>query len=612
MKIIGISAYYHDSACALIEDGKIIAAAQEERFSRIRHDYSFPKKSLEFCLEFGSVKIEDIDAVVFYDKPWLKFERIVETYYSQVPRGFELFKQGLPIWLKEKIFLEKQIRKFIPSQVPIKFSNHHLSHASSAFFPSPFQNACIITMDGVGEWATTTIGVGSNNKLKLIQQMDYPHSVGLLYSSFTQFAGFKVNSGEYKLMGLAPYGNVNSDRVVKLLELFNEICHVYDDGSIWLNPDYFEYSHSLKMINTTVWEDLLQIKSRPLESELTQEICDFALAAQLFLEKIVLKVATHAKKITGEVNLCLAGGVALNCVANGKLIREKIFDQVWIQPAAGDAGGAVGCALGYYFSLGHVREVMDTDGMQNAYLGPEYNDQQIKNELERLNIKYHEFSEINKYCEAASELIINENVIGWFQGRMEFGPRALGNRSIIATALSESMQSRINLKIKKREGFRPFAPVVMYEDMQKISSSIIDSPYMLITDHINEDLLVGNPVDVEKLSLNEKRALKKSIFPAITHVDKSARFQSLKKEVNEKLHLVLSKVKEKKKWGICVNTSFNVRGEPIVESPLDAISCFFHTDMDCLCIGSFIVHKSEQDEQVVSYFLENSKKFELD
>jgi carbamoyltransferase len=614
MKILGISCFYHDSAAALIVNGSIVAAAQEERFTRIKHDSQFPQISMNYCLSDSGIGLNDLDAVVFYDKPWLKFERILETYYALAPKGAASFHAGLPVWIKEKALLPRLIRKSIPKNVPLKFSNHHLSHAASAFYPSPFKSAAIMTLDGVGEWATATIAHGQDEKIQLLKEMNFPHSLGLLYSAFTQFCGFKVNSGEYKLMGLAPYGRKNHQKVESYKKIIkNSLCHIFEDGSIWLDQDYFAYTTGLEMINRKKWHALFGFEMRDTESQLTQDYCDLALAIQEVTEEIILKLAQTAQKITGEKELCLAGGVALNCVANGALMREKIFKDIWIQPAAGDAGGAVGAALAYYYAHPEIKRVVkQTDSMNGSYLGPKFLDSEILSLLKEHNLTFKSFSESQELCTEAAREISNGKVLGWFQGRMEFGPRALGGRSILADPRSEEMQKKLNLKIKYREGFRPFAPSVLAEDLKTYFEFGFVSPYMLLVDHVKKDLQFDWPSDYQDWSLEKRLYHIRSKLPAVTHLDFSARVQSVHKETNPLYHQLISEFKKITGYGMVVNTSFNVRGEPIVGSPLDAIKCFFQTEMDTLCIGSYLLRKENQSQTSIEYFKQLKTAYALD
>jgi len=602
MRLLGISAFYHDSAASLVIDGNIVAAAQEERFSRKKHDAGFPVNAVNYCLSAASLKWSDIDAVVYYDKPWLKFERILETYYALAPRGAQSFRAGLPVWVKEKALLPRLLRQHIPKDVPLKFSSHHLSHAASAFYPSPFNSAAVLTLDGVGEWATSTIGHGQRQKLTLLKEMSFPHSVGLLYSAFTQFCGFKVNSGEYKLMGLAPYGWHGHPRVEGYkAKIKATLCHIYDDGSIWLDQDYFSYATGLEMVNRTKWEQLFGLPLRNPEAPLSQEYCDLALAIQQVTEEIVLRLARTARALTGEKYLCLAGGVALNCVANGALMREKIFDDVWIQPAAGDAGGAPGAALAYYYAHEkHQRLPPEKDGMSGAYLGPEHSSDEILKHLEKENVQFEHVADAQELCQQTALLLSQEMVVGWFQGRMEFGPRALGGRSILGDPRARDMQKKMNLKIKYREGFRPFAPSVLAEDAGELFEGGWASPYMLLVDQVKPSLRRPFPTDYQQSSIDERLYHLRSELPSITHLDFSARVQTVHKETNPLYHRLISEFKKISGYGAVVNTSFNVRGEPIVGSPQDALRCFFQTEMDVVILGHYIIKKGRQSEQILA------------
>jgi len=606
MKILGISAFYHDSAAAIIDDGKILAAAQEERFTRKKHDKSFPLNACRFCLEFSGFDIDELDAVVFYDKPLLKFERLLETYYNFAPRGISSFVTAIPVWLKEKLFLKKLIRDelskvmpYDPAKLNLLFPEHHLSHAASAFYPSPFEEAAIITVDGVGEWATASICHGKGNSIKILKELHFPHSMGLLYSSFTYYLGFRVNSGEYKLMGLAPYGIPGSERVNRFIDLIiTKLIKIHDDGSIWLNQKYFKYATGLKMVNEKRWEQLFGFPRRKPESEFTQEVCDLALAIQKVTEDIMLKMAHEAKRLTGSGHLCLAGGVALNCVANGRILKDKIFDDIFIQPASGDAGGSLGAALAaYYIYYNHPRRTDDIHTtMQGAYFGPEFSNKEIEKTARKYKAVYSHIDDYNELADKAVDLLDQGKVIGWFQGRMEFGPRALGNRSIIGDARNTEMQKKLNLMIKYRESFRPFAPSVLEEDNPEIFDIDTPSPYMLLVADVREKMRNKLPENYYDLPLRDRLYIKRSELPAITHIDFSARVQSVNKDTNPRYWTLISKFKEKTGYGIIVNTSFNVRGEPIVCSPQDAYRCFMRTEMDYLVMNNYIFDKKEQPE----------------
>lgn len=604
MKILGISAFYHDSAACLVQDGKIIAAAQEERFTRKKHDEQFPVNAVKFCLDEAGLTIDELDAIAFYDKPFLKFERLLETYLSFAPKGVRSFITAMPVWLKEKMFLKKliydelkKVGEYVKSDVNLLFPEHHLSHAASAFYPSKFEDAAILTVDGVGEWATASICHGKGKEITILRELKFPHSLGLLYSAFTYYLGFRVNSGEYKLMGLAPYGNPDS----KLLEEYitkikSELMDIRDDGSIWLNQDYFSYATGLRMVNEKKWEALFGFPKREGEGELEQHEADLALAIQKVTEEVVIKMAVHAKELTGANAICMAGGVALNCVANGKLQNEGIFDEVYIQPAAGDAGGAVGAALAthhIYFEQDRIPETPDS--MRGAYLGPEYFAIDIERALRKFKPVYNILPEEELYPKVA-ELLDTGNVVGWFQGKMEFGPRALGGRSIIADPRRTDMQKKLNLKIKYRESFRPFAPSVLAEEAGKYFELEGDSPYMLLVQPVKEEIRETLPDGYNNLALREKLAVKRSDLPAITHIDFSARVQTVHKETNPRYWNMISAFNERTGCGMVVNTSFNVRGEPIVCTPEDAYRCFMNTEMDYLVIGEYVFAKADQPE----------------
>lgn len=604
MTILGISAFYHDSAAALIVDGKIIAAAQEERFTRKKQDASFPVNAVRFCLEFADLKLEDVDAIAFYDKPLLKFERLLETYYAFAPSGFISFHKAVPVWLREKLFHKREIRNGLKEisdskeakKIPIRFPDHHLSHAASAFYPSPFEEAAILTIDGVGEWSTASIGKGSGKDIEMFATMNFPHSVGLLYSAFTYYLGFEVNKGEYKLMGLAPYGNPNGERTANYRKLITEnLVTIYDDGSIWLNQEYFNYATGLRMAKDDKWQKLFGLKKREAKDEMLSEHCDMALAIQQVTEDIFFKMAATAKEKTGCNNICLAGGVALNSVANGKLIDSGLFDEVFIQPAAGDAGGAVGAALAaYHIFEGKERTVVRPDAMSGSLLGSEYSDEEIEAALKAKSITYSKVESEGELTDKVSDLIISSNVIGWFQGRMEFGPRALGCRSIIADARNPEMQKKVNLKIKFRESFRPFAPILLEEDLQRYFDVKLPSPYMLQVHQWKDEWHNPLPANYSSLPWKEKLETVRSEFASVAHVDMSGRIQTVSKDSNPKMHLLLSKMKEKTGHGLTINTSFNVNNEPIVCSPEDAINGLMNTEMDVLAIGNFIALKQNQ------------------
>ena len=609
--ILGISAFYHDSAAAILIDGKIIAAAQEERFTRKKHDASYPYHAIDYVLKEANIELNNIDHVVFYEKPFLKFERLLETYLAFAPRGFKSFSISMPIWLREKLFqkkflfdkLKNQDKKFNDIN-KINFSEHHYSHASSAFYPSPFEEAIILTLDGVGEWATTTIAEGKGNQLNMIKEIYFPHSIGLLYSAFTYYAGFKVNSGEYKLMGLAPYGKPKyKDLILKNLVDFKQ------DGSFRLNMKYFNYATGLTMTNDK-FEDLFGQKTRDPKELLTQFHMDIASSIQAVIEDIVLKLVIAIQNETKIKNLCLAGGVALNCVANGKILKNKIFDNIWIQPASGDAGGSLGAALAFWHKeLSQPRKIdSQKDNMKGSYLGPSFKEKEIEKSLENLGAKYLKCSDDELSDKIADELN-NEKIVGWFQGRMEFGPRALGCRSIIADPRSEKMQKNLNLKIKFRESFRPFAPSVLREDVDKWFELDCDSPYMLLVANVKKEIQISETNESKKLFGIERLNLKRSTIPAVTHVDYSARIQTVHKETNPKYYNLINEFKQLTNCPVLVNTSFNVRGEPIVCSIEDAFNCFMGTNLDILVIENFILMKDEQDKSLIKDY---KNKFELD
>ncbi len=601
MRILGISAYYHDSAAALIEDGEIIAAAQEERFLRKKHYSDFPSSAAKFCLDYANLKLSDIDFVAFYDKPFLKFERLLLTYINEAPRGFKSFRKAIPVWLKEKLFLKKSIidelkgigglsKKEIDAKV--KFAEHHISHCASAFYPSPFDSAAIVTSDGVGEWATSSIAFGDKNDIEILEELHFPHSLGLLYSAFTYFCGFKVNDGEYKLMGLAPYGEPKYVDLIK-----DKLIDLKNDGSLKLNMEYFNYTVGLTMTNDK-FAELFGIAPRRPESPLTQKYMDIAKSIQEVAEEAIIKTARHARKIAGSPNLCLAGGVALNCVANGKLLKENIFDEIWIQPAAGDAGGSVGAALAlYYKEFSEKRSVSKKDKMKSAFLGPEYSDEEIKRTLDKYGAKYETIADRDELIDFAAGEIANQKIVGWFQGRMEFGPRALGARSILADPRSPEARSKINRKIKFREGFRPFAPSVLEEKAAEYFDLDAPSPYMILVADVLERRRKNVQEDNEIKGL-DKLNLVRSEIPAVTHVDYSARIQTVKESDNPLYHRLIKKFEEKTGVPLVVNTSFNVRGEPIVRSPENAYKCFMKTEMDTFVVGSFVLRKERQPTEI--------------
>ena len=609
--ILGISAFYHDSAAAIITDGKIVAAAQEERFTRIKHDKSYPYNAIEFVLKFSKLNLSNIDYIVFFEKPFLKFERLLETYVGFAPKGFKSFCKAMPIWLGEKLFQKnllfkklKQHDELFNDTKKIMFSDHHLSHAASAYYPSPFNEALVLTADGVGEWATTTLALAKNNKVEIIKEIHFPHSLGLLYSAFTYYTGFKVNSGEYKLMGLAPYGNpIFKDKILK------HLVDVKDDGSFKLNQKYFNYATGLTMTNKKFDELFGHPARKPNEENLTQFHMDIASSIQLVTEEIILKLAKSAKKEFGINNLCLAGGVALNCVANGMLLKENVFENIWIQPAAGDAGGSLGAALALWHNeLNNPRNQPIIDSIKGSYLGPEYNNEEIKKKLEQIGAVFKYYNDDEIILKTAEDLS-KGFAIGWFQGRMEFGPRALGARSILGDPRSPTMQKNLNLKVKYRESFRPFAPSVLREDVSEWFDFNNDSPYMLMVSKINPNKTLKMTDVEQKLFGIEKLNIKRSEIPAVTHVDYSARIQTVHKQTNEKYYNLIKKFKEITNCPVLVNTSFNVRGEPIVNTPEDAFNCFMGTELDKLIIGNYYLDKKQQDSNLKQDY---SKEFELD
>jgi carbamoyltransferase len=595
LKTLGISAFYHDSAAALVVDGKIIAAAQEERFTRIKHDESFPKNAIEFCLKEGGCLLDEIDQIIFYEKPFLKFDRLLETYLSFAPSGLRSFIKAMPQWLKQKLHLPREIKKGLPGKwnKPIVFTSHHESHAASAFFPSPFEEAAILTMDGVGEWDTATIGIGEGNNIKLLKSLEFPHSLGLLYSAFTFFCGFKVNSGEYKLMGLAPYGKpIYKDSILK------HLIDIKEDGSFAMNLQYFNYCQGLTMTNKR-FARLFGGPPRKPEDQITKREVDLAASIQEITEEIVIRMATYARKLTGKNKLCLAGGVALNCVANGKLLSEKVFDKLWIQPASGDSGGALGAALFANYQLYNLPRSADpNDSMQGSYLGPKFSNSEILNFLKDLDAPFHYFCSENELLDSTCQAIEKEKIIGWFQGRMEFGPRALGHRSIIGDARSEKTQTNMNLRIKYRESFRPFAPSVLEEKTQEYFDLDSPSPYMLLVAPVQKGIRIApSAKDKEHFSdpnLLNRVKIKRSSLPSITHIDYSARVQSVSPKRNDIYYRLIKRLEERTGTGVIVNTSFNVRGEPIVNTPQDAYRCFMATEMDILVLENYLLYKSEQ------------------
>ncbi len=604
MNILGISAYYHDSAAALIQNGKIIAAAQEERFTRKKHDPNFPINAAKFCLEYGGLSLDKIDAIVFYDKPLLKFERLLETYYAFAPKGIRSFITSIPIWIKEKMFLKRLIHEelikigsYDKKRVKLLFPEHHLSHAASAFYPSTFSEAAILTIDGVGEWATASICHGVNENIKILKELHFPHSLGLLYSAFTYFLGFRVNSGEYKLMGLAPYGNPDSPRVSEYVSIIKKhLISIKEDGSIFLDQKFFDYATGLKMVNENKWETLFGFKTRKPEDELLQHHCDLGLAIQQITEEVVILMAKEAKRLTGSKFLCIAGGVALNCVSNGKLQKSGIFEEIFIQPAAGDAGGALGAALAVnYIYFGQKREInYKFDALNGSYLGPTFSDLEVELMAKKYEASFTFFDNFSELAAKTANLIANENVIGWVQGKMEFGPRALGARSILGDPRSPEMQKKLNLKIKYRESFRPFAPSVLAEDLNKYFDYEGTSPYMLLVHEVSKSIRKELPNNYNDLDLRQKLYYQRSELPSITHIDFSARIQTVHKETNPKYYELIENFKKITGCGVVVNTSFNVRGEPIVMTPNDAYRCFMRTEMDFLVVGNFLFEKAKQ------------------
>ena len=612
MYILGISAYYHDSAACMLKNGEIIAAAQEERFTRKKHDPGFPKNAISYCLKEAQIDPSKIDSVVFYEKPFLKFERILETYLAFAPKGFKNFTKSMPIWIKDKLFqkmsLSKELKIVLGDNINWKnrllFSEHHLSHAASAFYPSPFESAAVLTLDGVGEWTTTSLAIGNGNDLKVVKEIHFPHSLGLLYSAFTYYLGFKVNSGEYKVMGLAPYGKPKYAQLI-----LDKLINISEDGSFHLDMSYFNYTTGLTMTNKK-FDDLFGGPPRIHESKITQRDMDLASSIQKVTEDILIKMVKSISKDTGLKNLCLAGGVALNCVANGILRKEKIFENIWIQPAAGDAGGAIGAALSawYLHYNNHRKIVSGEDCMKGAYLGPKFSDAEIKKELDKCKAIYTKVSE-DELIEKVASSLANEKAIGWMQGRMEFGPRALGGRSIIADPRSPKMQKQLNLKVKFRESFRPFAPSILLEDVGDWFENSEDSPYMMFVSNIHKNKQKLMTKEEEALFGIDKLNINRSLVPAVTHIDYSSRIQTVQKKTNPPFHALISKFKEMTGCPLVVNTSFNVRGEPIVCSPSDAFKCFMGTGLDLLAVGNYLIYKEEQDEKLKRNYKE---LYELD
>jgi len=609
--ILGISAFYHDSAACILINGKIIAAAQEERFTRKKHDSNYPYNAVQFVLKYAKIKLSEVDQIIFFEKPFLKFERLLETYVAFAPKGFLSFSKAMPIWIKEKLFQKNLLQKklkdhdndYDKKKENLCFSEHHLSHAASAFFPSPFSEAIVITADGVGEWATTTVAIGKDNMLEIKKEIHFPHSLGLLYSAFTYYTGFKVNSGEYKLMGLAPYGEP------KYIKEILKLIDIKDDGTFRLDQTYFNYSTGLTMTNKKFDKLFGQKPRNPNSEKLTQFHMDIAASIQKVTEDIMIKLAKSVQKEYGLKNLCLAGGVALNCVANGKILNEKIFENIWVQPAAGDAGGALGAALAlWHIDQKNPRNINNEDDMSGSYLGPEYSQIEIEKELKRLGARFKILSESEIINQTAKDLS-SGNAIGWFQGRMEFGPRALGCRSILGDPRSSNMQKNLNLKVKYRESFRPFAPSILAEELNNWFDINSYSPYMLMVSKVKKNKCIPMTNSDEKLFGIEKLNVKRSEVPAITHVDYSARIQTVHEHTNKKYYKLLSKFKELTGCPILVNTSFNVRGEPIVNTPEDAFRCFMGTDLDNLAIGNCYLIKSDQEKLLKNDY---KKDFVLD
>ena len=608
--ILGISAFYHDSAAAIIVDGKIIAAAQEERFTRKKHDSSYPFNAVKFVLEFAKLNLSDVDHIVFYEKPFLKFERLLETYVAFAPRGFKQFTKSMPAWLREKLFQKNMLMKLLKEhdqnfkdEKKIYFSEHHLSHAASAFFPSPFKDAVVLTADGVGEWATTTVAIGKDQDLSIKKEIHFPHSLGLLYSAFTYYVGFKVNSGEYKLMGLAPYGEPKYAGLIK-----DNLIDVKEDGSFKLSQEYFDYATGLKMTNKNFHKLFGKEPRDSKKDKLTEFHMDVAASIQKVTEEVMIKMAKSLKNEFNHKNLCLAGGVALNCVANGKILEQKIFENIWIQPAAGDAGGSLGAALAlWHLELKNKRQISNNQ-MQGSYLGPSFTQEEIEKELKKNNADFVVLDE-NEIIEKTAESLKNGEAVGWFQGRMEFGPRALGGRSILGDPRSSTMQKNLNLKVKYRESFRPFAPSVLREDVDKWFKINEDSPYMLLVAEVLDDKKIKMTDEEKKLFGIDKLNIKRSDIPAVTHVDYSARIQTVHIETNPKYYSLIKKFKEKTNCSVLINTSFNVRGEPIVNTPTDAFNCFMGTEMDKLVIGNCFLDKKKQNKSLKKDY---KNQFELD
>ena len=608
--VLGISAFYHDSAAAIIVDGEIIAAAQEERFTRKKHDASYPKNAIDYVLEESCLKLYEVDHVVFYEKPFLKFERLLETYVGFSPSGFESFSKSMPLWLSEKLFQKKILFKELKKQdnnfndiKKINFSEHHLSHAASAFFSSPYDEAIVLTLDGVGEWATTTVSIGKNNKIDIIKEIHFPHSLGLLYSAFTYFLGFKVNSGEYKVMGLAPYGEPKYKDII-----LDKLIDVKEDGSFRLDMNFFNYATGLTMTNNK-FAKLFKMERRNPEDKLLQTHMDIAASIQSATEEIVLKITRFLSKEFKLENLCMAGGVALNCVANSKILKNNLFKNIWIQPASGDAGAALGAAQAFYYQeLDKKRNILINDSMKGSYLGPQFTDDKVENDLMRCGANYKKLTQ-DQIIKETAKVLSEEKAVGWFQGRMEFGPRSLGNRSIIADPRSETMQKTLNLKVKYRESFRPFAPAILFEKVSEWFEIDSESPYMLFVADVKKSKQLRITYEQERLFGIDKLNVKRSDIPSVTHVDYSARIQTVHKETNSMFYKLIEEFERITKYPILVNTSFNVRGEPIVCSAIDAFNCFMGTDLDVLVCNNFILYKKDQNKDLYKNY---KNKYELD
>ena len=607
--ILGISAFYHDSAAALVVDGKIVSAAQEERFTRQKHDPSYPSQAIKYCLNEANLSLEEVDFIAFYDKPFLKFERLIETYFAYSPKGLQSFIMAMSVWLQSKLFLKNILTKEFKkidrnfNSDKLRFGEHHFSHAASAFYASPFEEAVVLTLDGVGEWATTSVAIGRGHELEIVKEIHFPHSLGLLYSAFTYYTGFRVNSGEYKLMGLAPYGKPKYKDLI-----LDKLIDIKKDGSFRLNQTYFNYAAGLTMVNQKFSDLFGEPIRKPDTDKLTQFHMDIAASVQAVTEDVVLTITRSLANEYDIPNLCMAGGVALNCVANGKILRDKAFKDIWIQPAAGDAGGALGGALAvWHKELNNLRIVNPNDSMQGSYLGPIYAQDKIEEELSECGAIFNSVNEIDM-IEQTAQTLSDGQAVGWFQGRMEFGPRSLGGRSILGDARSESMQKILNLKVKYRESFRPFAPSVLREDVSEWFEADYSSPYMLLVDHVKKDKRIEMTGKQESLFGIDKLNIKRSNIPSVTHVDYSARIQTVHKETNPKYHSLISKFKEKTNCAVLVNTSFNVRGEPIVCTPKDAFNCFMGTELDLLVIGNCILRKEEQDKSLLGDYKDKYEK----